>query len=93
MHSVWEFLLVALVVTLTPGPATALVLRVSARDGRSAALGAVAGNSVGVLLWASLSAVGVSSSRQTTHGRPVKMSARAEMAPPRSRPAMGCEPM
>jgi threonine/homoserine/homoserine lactone efflux protein len=61
MHSVWEFLLVALVVTLTPGPATALVLRVAARDGRAAALGTVAGNSVGVLMWATLSALGVSS--------------------------------
>jgi threonine/homoserine/homoserine lactone efflux protein len=61
MHSVWEFLLVALVVTLTPGPATALVLRVAARDGRRAALGTVVGNSAGVLTWASLSAVGVSS--------------------------------
>src|SRR6476660_5536256 len=61
MRSIWEFVLVALVVTLTPGPATALVLRVAARDGRRAALGTVAGNSVGVLLWASLSAFGVSS--------------------------------
>jgi threonine/homoserine/homoserine lactone efflux protein len=59
--SVWEFLLVALVVTLTPGPATALVLRVAARDGRRAALGTVVGNSMGVLMWATLSAVGVSS--------------------------------
>jgi threonine/homoserine/homoserine lactone efflux protein len=61
MHSIWEFLLVALIVCLTPGPATALVLRVAARDGRHAALATVAGNSVGVLMWASLSAVGVSS--------------------------------
>jgi threonine/homoserine/homoserine lactone efflux protein len=52
---------VALVVTLTPGPATALVLRVAARDGRRAAMGTVVGNSMGVLMWASLSAVGVSS--------------------------------
>jgi len=59
--SIWEFLLVALVVTLTPGPATALVLRVAARDGRRAALGTVVGNSMGVLMWATLSAVGVSS--------------------------------
>jgi threonine/homoserine/homoserine lactone efflux protein len=58
---VWEFLLVALVVTLTPGPATALVLRVAARDGRRAAVGAIVGNEVGVLTWAMLSAVGVSS--------------------------------
>ena len=61
MGSIWEFLLVALVVTLTPGPATALVLRVAARDGRRAALGTVVGNSMGVLMWATLSAVGVSS--------------------------------
>ena len=52
MRSVWEFLLVALVVALTPGPATALVLRIAARDGRRAALGAVVGNEIGVLTWA-----------------------------------------
>src|SRR4051812_43738558 len=61
MRSVWEFVLVALVVTLTPGPATALVLRVSARDGRRAALGVVVGNSIGIFVWATLSALGVSS--------------------------------
>jgi threonine/homoserine/homoserine lactone efflux protein len=56
-----EFLLVALVVTLTPGPGTAMILRIAARDGRRAALGAVAGNSAGILVWAGLSALGVSS--------------------------------
>src|SRR5690349_19781195 len=61
MRSVWEFLLVAVVVCVTPGPATALVLRTAARDGRRAALGAIVGNEVGVLSWALLSAVGVSS--------------------------------
>jgi threonine/homoserine/homoserine lactone efflux protein len=61
MHSIWGFLLVALIVCLTPGPATALVVRVAARDGRQAALATVAGHSVGVLMWASLSAIGVSS--------------------------------
>lgn len=61
MRSVWEFLLVALVVTMTPGPATVLVLRIAARDGRRAALGAVVGNEVGVFAWAVLSALGVSS--------------------------------
>jgi len=55
------FLVVALLVTLTPGPATANVIRVAARDGRRAALGAVVGNSLGVLLWGALSAVGISS--------------------------------
>src|SRR5690242_11948390 len=61
MRSIPEFLLVALVVTLTPGPATATVLRVTARDGRSAAYRAVLGHSAGVLMWGLLSAVGVSS--------------------------------
>ncbi|HEY3630270.1 MAG TPA: LysE family transporter, partial [Jatrophihabitantaceae bacterium] len=61
MRSISEFLVVALIVTMTPGPATATVIRVAARDGRRGALGAVAGNSCGVLLWGALSAVGVSS--------------------------------
>jgi threonine/homoserine/homoserine lactone efflux protein len=61
VRSVPEFLLVALIVTLTPGPATALILRVTARDGRRAAAGAVVGNSLGILVWAGLSALGVSS--------------------------------
>jgi threonine/homoserine/homoserine lactone efflux protein len=56
-----EFLIVALAVTLTPGPGTATILRVAARDGRRAAMSAVVGNSAGVLMWAALSAVGVSS--------------------------------
>jgi threonine/homoserine/homoserine lactone efflux protein len=56
-----EFLVVALVVTLTPGPGTATVLRVAARNGRRAAMSAVVGNSAGVLMWGALSALGVSS--------------------------------
>jgi threonine/homoserine/homoserine lactone efflux protein len=60
VHSLAEFLIIAVVVTLTPGPATATILRVAARDGRRAALAATAGNSVGVLIWGSLSALGVS---------------------------------
>jgi threonine/homoserine/homoserine lactone efflux protein len=61
MNSWPSFLLVAVVVSLTPGPATATIIRTSARSGRRTALAAIAGNSVGVLLWATLSAVGVSS--------------------------------
>jgi threonine/homoserine/homoserine lactone efflux protein len=61
VHSIPAFLIVASLVTLSPGPATATIIRVAVRDGRRAALGAVMGNSVGVLLWASLSAIGVSS--------------------------------
>jgi len=61
VRSVTEFLIVALVVTLTPGPGTATILRVAARDGRRAAMSAVLGNSAGVLTWGALSALGVSS--------------------------------
>lgn len=61
MRSPWEFLAVALVVTLTPGPTTATIVRVAGRDGRRAATSAILGNGVGVLLWGSLSAIGVSS--------------------------------
>jgi threonine/homoserine/homoserine lactone efflux protein len=61
MSSWPSFVLVAVVVSLTPGPATATIIRTSARSGRRTALAAIAGNSVGVLLWAVLSAVGVSS--------------------------------
>src|SRR6187551_2628810 len=61
MRSVPEFLLVALMVTITPGPGTAAIIRVAARDGRGRAVSTVVGNSVGVLTWAALSAIGVSS--------------------------------
>ncbi len=61
MRSVWEFFGIAVVLTLTPGPATAMIVRVAARDGRRAALLATVGNGTGVLAWALLSAVGVSS--------------------------------
>ena len=61
MRSFTEFLIIALLVTLTPGPGPATILRVAARDGRRAALSAIVGNSAGVLVWGILSAVGVSS--------------------------------
>jgi threonine/homoserine/homoserine lactone efflux protein len=61
MRSLPEFLVIALLVTITPGPGTATVLRVAARDGRAAARGTILGNSAGVLTWGVLSAVGVSS--------------------------------
>jgi len=67
MRSPWEFLAIAVVVTITPGPSTATILRVAARDGRSAATSAIFGNSLGVLLWGSLSAVGVSSLILASH--------------------------
>lgn len=38
MHSIPEFFLIALAVTLTPGPATATILRIAARDTAAARL-------------------------------------------------------
>jgi threonine/homoserine/homoserine lactone efflux protein len=60
MHSLPAFLAVAVAVTLTPGPAFVLLVQTAAVHGRRVALANIAGNSVGVLLWAFLSALGVS---------------------------------
>jgi threonine/homoserine/homoserine lactone efflux protein len=60
MRSIPTFLAVAAAVTLSPGPAFALLLRVAAVHGRRVALANIAGNSVGVLVWGVLSALGVS---------------------------------
>ena len=61
MRSVPEFLIIALLVTITPGPGTAMIVRIAARDGRRTAMQAVLGNSCGVVFWGLLSALGVSS--------------------------------
>jgi threonine/homoserine/homoserine lactone efflux protein len=55
----WAFIPIALVLTLTPGPATALVVRHAARGGTRAAFRTVVGNAAGVAGWALLSALGV----------------------------------
>jgi threonine/homoserine/homoserine lactone efflux protein len=49
----------AVVLTLTPGPATALVVRSAMRGGRRAAFLTTLGNSVGVLFWGAASAAGI----------------------------------
>jgi len=54
------FLLVALVVVFTPGPATALVIRNALRGGTRAAWATTAGNSTGIFLWATASVLGIS---------------------------------
>ncbi|WP_069163099.1 LysE family translocator [Nocardia altamirensis] len=46
-----QFLLASLILAALPGPATALFLQRSVRDGRKAGLAAVAGNEIGVLGW------------------------------------------
>ena len=60
MHGLAVFAGVALVVTLTPGPATATVIRSALRGGRRSALATTLGNSLGVLFWGVASALGVS---------------------------------
>lgn len=56
----WAFIPIAIVVTVTPGPATALVIRSALRGGRRAALATIAANSVCVLVWGALSVLGIS---------------------------------
>jgi threonine/homoserine/homoserine lactone efflux protein len=53
------FVPVAVLVTITPGPATAMVVRSAAIGGRRHALVCSAGNSIGVLVWGLLAAAGL----------------------------------
>src|SRR3954451_564158 len=55
----WAFVPIALALTLTPGPATALVVRRALHGGPRAAFRVIVGNVTGVAGWAVLSAVGV----------------------------------
>jgi threonine/homoserine/homoserine lactone efflux protein len=53
------FVPVAVLVTIVPGPATAMVVRSAARGGRREALVCTAGNSIGVIAWGALAAAGL----------------------------------
>jgi threonine/homoserine/homoserine lactone efflux protein len=53
------FLPVAVLLSITPGAATALVVRNAARGGRRHAFLTTSGNSVGVFVWACFAAVGI----------------------------------
>jgi threonine/homoserine/homoserine lactone efflux protein len=57
---VWAFLPIALLVTVTPGAATANVIRSAIRGGWRSGVLTIAGNSVGVLVWGLLSVLGIS---------------------------------
>ena len=57
---VWTFLPIAVLLTLAPGPATAMVVRNALRAGWRPAVLTVAGNEVGVVVWALLSVLGIS---------------------------------
>jgi threonine/homoserine/homoserine lactone efflux protein len=59
MEPLLTFIPVAAALTLTPGAATALVIRSAVRGGRREALVTSAGNSLGVLAWAIAAALGV----------------------------------
>jgi threonine/homoserine/homoserine lactone efflux protein len=60
LHELPAFLAIAVVVVLTPGPATALVIRNALRGGPRAAWATTAGNSTGILAWALASVLGIS---------------------------------
>src|SRR5689334_5614146 len=51
---------IAVLVSLTPGPATALVVRSAAVHGRREALLVTLGNSTGIFMWAIASVLGIS---------------------------------
>ena len=53
------FAAVALVISISPGPDMALVLRNTLRGGRAAGFRTVGGIAVGLLVWATMSALGV----------------------------------
>jgi threonine/homoserine/homoserine lactone efflux protein len=56
----WAFLPIAALVTITPGAATAMVIRSAMRGGWQAGVRTIAGNSIGVVTWALLSIAGIS---------------------------------
>ncbi|WP_216893763.1 LysE family translocator [Nocardia alni] len=60
LHVLPAFTLACLILAAIPGPATALFLQRSIRDGRSAGLAAVAGNEIGVLGWTLAGGAGLS---------------------------------
>jgi threonine/homoserine/homoserine lactone efflux protein len=60
VHVLPQFLLACLVLAALPGPAMALFLHRTLRDGRSAGLAAVAGNEIGVFAWALAGGAGLS---------------------------------
>jgi RhtB (resistance to homoserine/threonine) family protein len=55
-----SFLPIALLLTITPGAGTALVVRSAATGGRRRAVATIVGNEVGVVTWGLLSVLGIS---------------------------------
>ena len=61
------FFLTALILAMVPGQGVAMVLRQSLVGGRSAAFYSVMGNSTGLLIWGSLSGIGLSAVFAKSH--------------------------
>src|SRR5690242_5054824 len=61
------FLLACLAVAALPGPATALFVHRTVRDGRAAGLAAVAGNEIGLCLWLLAGGAGLSALLAANH--------------------------
>ena len=59
LHTLLTFVPVAALLSITPGAATALVVRNAARGGRRHAFFTTSGNSIGVLAWACFAAIGI----------------------------------
>lgn len=58
-HMLLTFVPVAVLLSITPGVATALVVRNAARGGRRQAFFTTSGNSIGVLAWGCFAALGI----------------------------------
>jgi threonine/homoserine/homoserine lactone efflux protein len=61
LHALLTFVPVAALLSITPGAATALVVRNAVRGGRRHAFFTTSGNSIGVLAWGCFAAVGIAS--------------------------------
>jgi threonine/homoserine/homoserine lactone efflux protein len=59
-HLVWAFIPIAALLTITPGAATAMVVRSAITGGWRSGVRVIAGNEIGVIAWALLSVAGVS---------------------------------
>src|SRR5919202_605001 len=60
LETLLSFAGIAVLVSVTPGPATALVVRSAALHGRREAMLTTLGNSTGTLMWALASVLGIS---------------------------------
>ena len=66
------YLVAAVLICISPGPAFALILRTSAVSGWRAAMPVLAGAEIGVVLWAFLAALGVAALIIEAHGGSMK---------------------